>query len=216
MAWAKWSLILASFEKGGINVGSLKAFNLAMLYKWRWRYLMKPNDLWVSLVKSIHGNIFESTLGNSLWSSIVDNCSKIINDKLLPGDVFKMQVGNGRNINFWHDIWTGHDSLANRFNRLYHLEINKHHTIADKLVTGSWCWTWKRPELTGRNVSSLQAIQDELGIVLLTEAEDKWSCSISADSVFSVKGARYHIDRVILPSSNIPTTWNKIIPRKMA
>ncbi|XP_071741452.1 uncharacterized protein [Rutidosis leptorrhynchoides] len=33
MAWVKWKSILASFEKGGLNVGSLKAFTITLLQK---------------------------------------------------------------------------------------------------------------------------------------------------------------------------------------
>ncbi|GJZ83372.1 RNA-directed DNA polymerase, eukaryota, reverse transcriptase zinc-binding domain protein [Tanacetum coccineum] len=33
MAWVKWPIILNSFDKGGLNIGSLKAFNLALLPK---------------------------------------------------------------------------------------------------------------------------------------------------------------------------------------
>ncbi|GJS16762.1 hypothetical protein Tco_0411234, partial [Tanacetum coccineum] len=39
MAWVKWPIILNFFDKGGLNIGSLKAFNLALLQKWRWRLL---------------------------------------------------------------------------------------------------------------------------------------------------------------------------------
>nr|GEU28692.1 RNA-directed DNA polymerase, eukaryota, reverse transcriptase zinc-binding domain protein [Tanacetum cinerariifolium] len=33
LAWVKWDNVLASFDKGGLGVGSLKAFNLALLQK---------------------------------------------------------------------------------------------------------------------------------------------------------------------------------------
>ncbi|GJT58884.1 RNA-directed DNA polymerase, eukaryota, reverse transcriptase zinc-binding domain protein [Tanacetum coccineum] len=33
MAWVKWSHVLPSFDKGGLNISSLKAFNLALLQK---------------------------------------------------------------------------------------------------------------------------------------------------------------------------------------
>ncbi|GJY79192.1 hypothetical protein Tco_0484993 [Tanacetum coccineum] len=36
LAWVKWSNILASHDKGGLGVGSLKAFNMSLLLKWRW------------------------------------------------------------------------------------------------------------------------------------------------------------------------------------
>ncbi|GJZ19391.1 RNA-directed DNA polymerase, eukaryota, reverse transcriptase zinc-binding domain protein [Tanacetum coccineum] len=55
MAWVKWPIILNSFDKGGLNIGSLKAFNLALLQKWRWRLLSSPNALWVQVIKAYHG-----------------------------------------------------------------------------------------------------------------------------------------------------------------
>ncbi|GJZ49392.1 hypothetical protein Tco_0603582 [Tanacetum coccineum] len=35
LAWVKWLNVLASFNKGGLGVGSLKGFNVSLLYKWR-------------------------------------------------------------------------------------------------------------------------------------------------------------------------------------
>ncbi|GJY64199.1 putative RNA-directed DNA polymerase, eukaryota, reverse transcriptase zinc-binding domain protein [Tanacetum coccineum] len=39
LAWLKWPNVVASFEKGGLNIRSLKSFNLALLHKWHWRML---------------------------------------------------------------------------------------------------------------------------------------------------------------------------------
>nr|GEV83096.1 putative RNA-directed DNA polymerase, eukaryota, reverse transcriptase zinc-binding domain protein [Tanacetum cinerariifolium] len=50
MAWIKWDNILASYEKGGLNIGSLKAFNLAFLQKWRWHLVTEPDSLWVRVL----------------------------------------------------------------------------------------------------------------------------------------------------------------------
>nr|GEY76300.1 hypothetical protein [Tanacetum cinerariifolium] len=47
LSWVKWSNTLASFDKGGLGVGSLSAFNKALLLKWRWRLFNFPNSLWV-------------------------------------------------------------------------------------------------------------------------------------------------------------------------
>nr|GEW43416.1 hypothetical protein [Tanacetum cinerariifolium] len=55
MAWIKWVNVLASYEHGGLEVGSLKAFNLALLQKWRWRFVNNSELLWVKLMKVIHG-----------------------------------------------------------------------------------------------------------------------------------------------------------------
>ncbi|GKA30655.1 hypothetical protein Tco_0716960 [Tanacetum coccineum] len=55
MAWVRWDNVLASLDQGGLGIGSLKAFNLALLQKWRWRLVTNPNLLWVNLIKAIHG-----------------------------------------------------------------------------------------------------------------------------------------------------------------
>ncbi|GJW61434.1 RNA-directed DNA polymerase, eukaryota, reverse transcriptase zinc-binding domain protein [Tanacetum coccineum] len=54
MAWVKWDSVLASLDKGGLGVGSLKAFNRALLLKWRWRFVNNLNALWYRLIKAIH------------------------------------------------------------------------------------------------------------------------------------------------------------------
>ncbi|GKA71649.1 hypothetical protein Tco_0777788 [Tanacetum coccineum] len=56
LAWIKWSNILASLDKGGLGVGSIKAFNYSLLLKWRWRMLNCPSALWIHVLKSIHGD----------------------------------------------------------------------------------------------------------------------------------------------------------------
>ncbi|GJZ44159.1 putative RNA-directed DNA polymerase, eukaryota, reverse transcriptase zinc-binding domain protein [Tanacetum coccineum] len=60
---------------GGLNIGSLKAFNLALLQKWRWRLLSSPNALWVQVIKAYHGQEggFD-TNGSSfkgIWANLV-------------------------------------------------------------------------------------------------------------------------------------------------
>ncbi|GKA96728.1 hypothetical protein Tco_0818823, partial [Tanacetum coccineum] len=40
----------------GLNfLGCLKAFNIVLLQKWRWRLLSSPNALWVQVIKAYHG-----------------------------------------------------------------------------------------------------------------------------------------------------------------
>ncbi|GJS55037.1 hypothetical protein Tco_0628399 [Tanacetum coccineum] len=65
LAWVKWSNIFASFDKGGLGVGSLKAFNMSLLLKWRWRHFHNLNALWFHVVKTIHGDEAD-------WSRLVN------------------------------------------------------------------------------------------------------------------------------------------------
>nr|GEZ56029.1 RNA-directed DNA polymerase, eukaryota, reverse transcriptase zinc-binding domain protein [Tanacetum cinerariifolium] len=55
MAWVKWGNVMASLDKGGLGVGSLKAFNLVLLQKWRWRLVNDLDVLWACVIKAIHG-----------------------------------------------------------------------------------------------------------------------------------------------------------------
>ncbi|GKD28663.1 hypothetical protein Tco_1239441, partial [Tanacetum coccineum] len=55
IAWVKWDVVLNSKDNGGFGIGSLKAFNQALLYKWRWRFINNPDAIWVKAIQSIHG-----------------------------------------------------------------------------------------------------------------------------------------------------------------
>nr|GEU76442.1 putative reverse transcriptase domain-containing protein [Tanacetum cinerariifolium] len=46
---------MASLDKGGLGVGSLKAFNLVLFQKWRWRLVNNMDVLWACVIKAIHG-----------------------------------------------------------------------------------------------------------------------------------------------------------------
>nr|GEZ20428.1 hypothetical protein [Tanacetum cinerariifolium] len=55
LAWIKWENAISSYDNDGLNVDSLKAFNLALLQKCRWRLLSHKNALWVKVIKALHG-----------------------------------------------------------------------------------------------------------------------------------------------------------------
>lgn len=64
--WVKWDCVMASKEKGGLDIGSLDAFNKAFLFKWKWEFL-KNKALWCKVLKGVHGR--DGDLG---WC--VDSC----------------------------------------------------------------------------------------------------------------------------------------------
>ncbi|GJV09941.1 putative reverse transcriptase domain-containing protein [Tanacetum coccineum] len=88
LAWVKWSNILASLDKGGIGVGSLKAFNMSLLLMWRLRLFHNLNALWVHVVKTIHGD--EATIDikgchtNGVWTSIVRSIFHLHSSGIVP------------------------------------------------------------------------------------------------------------------------------------
>ncbi|XP_071739127.1 uncharacterized protein [Rutidosis leptorrhynchoides] len=207
----------ASYEKGGLNVGSLQAFNIALLQKWRWRYLVHPGDLWVSVIQAIHGNRFDkvNVSSHSTWSTLVTTCNDSVSNGFLPNDAFFTKVGNGSSVRFWFDTWCGNSSLFTRFNRLFHLDLNQQDTIANKWCNGEWVWTWSRSNLGGRNSVLFEELKSLVSQFHAVDRDDYWTFSISSDGLFSVKVARDYIDHIMLPSSSVATIWFKFIPRKV-
>ncbi|GJR74809.1 putative RNA-directed DNA polymerase, eukaryota, reverse transcriptase zinc-binding domain protein [Tanacetum coccineum] len=100
LSWMKWPHVLASFDKGGLAIGSLKAFNLALLHKWRWRFFVNPGSLWVKVIRALHGSEggFDQNgcKFNGIWSTAHDGMffvgalRRLINDHMLPSLVIKM------------------------------------------------------------------------------------------------------------------------------
>ncbi|KAJ0891843.1 putative reverse transcriptase zinc-binding domain-containing protein [Helianthus annuus] len=56
LRWIRWEFILKSKKLGGMGLGEIRLFNLAIISKWWWRFASNPDDLWVSVVKAIHGS----------------------------------------------------------------------------------------------------------------------------------------------------------------
>ncbi|GJX81016.1 RNA-directed DNA polymerase, eukaryota, reverse transcriptase zinc-binding domain protein [Tanacetum coccineum] len=152
LAWVKWLNILASLDKGRLGIGSLNAFNKALLLKWRWRLFQNPYALWVHVIKAIHdeeaGVDLRGCQTNGVWASIVGTINHLHSSGIVPL----------------------------RYNRLFHLANSKDCSIQDRITNGSWNWDWNRPLATGRSKSEFDKLI--LDIVNLDEDEmvDSDSC----------------------------------------
>ncbi|GKV43338.1 hypothetical protein SLEP1_g50641 [Rubroshorea leprosula] len=88
-------------------------------------------------------------IGSSWWKDVcklnVDIGSK---DGWLDSN-FKLNLGDGKRIRFWRDVWEGGVPMANIFPRLFLLAIDKNCSIYDKgnWIEGRWeCkFHWRRP-----------------------------------------------------------------------
>ncbi|GJX47736.1 RNA-directed DNA polymerase, eukaryota, reverse transcriptase zinc-binding domain protein [Tanacetum coccineum] len=118
LAWVKWPNVLASHDKGGLRIGSLKSFNLALLQKWRWRMIYNTNVLWVKVIKALHcqegGFGLNAISSNGLWSKIVGSSNFLHSNSILRSDSIRFRVGCGSSTRFWKDLWT--DRLPHRLN----------------------------------------------------------------------------------------------------
>nr|GEV47096.1 retrotransposon protein [Tanacetum cinerariifolium] len=105
LSWVKWSNTLASFDKGGLGVGSLSAFNKAFLRKWRWPLFNFPNSLWVQVIKAFHGNEAGMDLGgyqtSGTWAKIVGTINHLHSSGIVPLNSIRFKVGDGSSSCFW-------------------------------------------------------------------------------------------------------------------
>ncbi|XP_071725720.1 uncharacterized protein [Rutidosis leptorrhynchoides] len=141
LLWVKWETILSSYEKGGFNIGSLKAKNLALLGKWWWRFRVEENAFWVKVIKSIYGR--DGGLGftssrvdagnNSVWGAIIDVEKHFTKLNINFAASFVRIIENGQGTYFWKDRWHGSELLCEKYPRLFRLDTNQDATVADRL-----------------------------------------------------------------------------------
>ncbi|GJS91543.1 RNA-directed DNA polymerase, eukaryota [Tanacetum coccineum] len=104
--WTKWNLILNSKEKGGLGVTSLRALNLALIYKWRWRYVHCQDSLRVEVLKAIHGHqsngLHPTVKANygRVWTTINRSITSLHHNQIIPSSSMSLKLGSGHNIKF--------------------------------------------------------------------------------------------------------------------
>ncbi|XP_071708516.1 uncharacterized protein [Rutidosis leptorrhynchoides] len=157
----------------------------------------------VRVIKTVHGTdggLQNTRFSNSIWCNIVASFQKTKDSNLLPADVLRRKVGRGDTIRFWKDNWLGDEEDC---------------SIADKLINGSWEWTWIQNDIGARNGAALRDLCSKIGHVVLRDERDSWHWSLAEDNGYSVSGTRCYIDEAILPTDNIYKMWIKEIPRKI-
>ncbi|XP_071705304.1 uncharacterized mitochondrial protein AtMg00310-like [Rutidosis leptorrhynchoides] len=161
--WVKWRLILNSLDQGGLGVPSLNSLNLALLYKWRWRFVTNKNSSWTRLIMAIHGKPQGAVVPcasntSRTWVSISRMINLIHDEFLLDASLMSIKIGNGLNANFWFDLWFNGVSLASCLLRLLSLDSHIHASVATRLVNNTWIYFWRREPRYGIEVEDQQAL----------------------------------------------------------
>lgn len=194
--WAKSSRLHGALSEGGLNIGSLKSKNLALLCKWLWRFRVENNSLWAKIIKAIHG--IDGGLHSQLeaypkgpWGNVIKAGHDVL--KIIPdfGATFERIVGRGRTVRFWHDSCIGGKPLCLQFRRLFALDPHQEATVADKILwlegKAIWNWEWRHDQ-RGREAGEYADLTNLLrSISLSCDKPDGWTWSWSTDGRFSVK-----------------------------
>nr|GEZ63199.1 RNA-directed DNA polymerase, eukaryota [Tanacetum cinerariifolium] len=175
--------MLGSLDKGGLNIDSLKAFNLALLQKWRWRMLSSPNSLWVKVIKAFHGQEcgFDSygRKFKGTWANIVaDPEFDLGNTYGWVRPLFVIGI-----IDFI--VWTS--------TKIASLKTKS------KMETGIGIGL----EPGSCNLTYFRDMLNEIGDVNIEVAEDTCYWSLGSNGIYTVKEARQVIDLKTLPSLDL-------------
>nr|GEW61420.1 RNA-directed DNA polymerase, eukaryota, reverse transcriptase zinc-binding domain protein [Tanacetum cinerariifolium] len=144
-SWVKWKSVLASKEKGGLEVSSLYALNRALMMKWVWRFYSQKESLWARVIKDIYGDNGQvekvSKAGSrSCWRNIVNEVRILSNQGIKVLDYMQIKLGNGESMAFWDDNWIGGKVLKYSFPRVYALETEKKVTVNSKMSDTRTLW----------------------------------------------------------------------------
>ncbi|XP_071713183.1 uncharacterized protein [Rutidosis leptorrhynchoides] len=229
ISWVRWDTLLLPYEKGGLNIGSLKAKNLALLGKWWWRFRVENNAFWVKIIKSLYGR--EGGLGsfdnNSTLNkqTIRDNIRRIgtqIDELNIPfTNSFMKVVSTGDETLFWKDKWFDKQVLETMFNRLFKLELNKEVLVKDRLHKhgSSWTivWEWSRSP-SGRTQNELVELTTMLNYFKYADRNsDSWECKLQENGLFTTRKLATLIDAKLLPNNenSEETLRNPLLPQKV-
>ncbi|GKD53844.1 hypothetical protein Tco_1287231 [Tanacetum coccineum] len=218
----KWKAVLADCDKGGLEIGSIKAKNISLLGEWWWRFLSKKDVVWRKVIAAIHGvngGFFEGVstgLKKDVWKSII-SCGAVVDDLNVNfQSSFNRTIGNGNNILFWKDIWLCSGvHLKDRFPRLYALKINKNASLSERwcCFNGVWAgsWSW-RINLRGRSKSDLELLASYLQWVELRVCVEDgllWSINV-ASIMFPLCGeVPESIDHILVHCLKVKPIWLK-------
>ncbi|XP_050217465.1 uncharacterized protein LOC126668303 [Mercurialis annua] len=124
-------------SEGGMGFKRLRVFNLALLGKQAWRFLVHPNVLVSQIFKAKYYPNFsfsKASFGSNpslIWRGIHETQNLICSG-------LKYTVGNGESISIWRDFWI--------FDELFGEEIRRHIlriSISNKTVSDRLAWLFE-------------------------------------------------------------------------
>ncbi|GJU20673.1 RNA-directed DNA polymerase, eukaryota, reverse transcriptase zinc-binding domain protein [Tanacetum coccineum] len=221
MTWVRWKKCLASKNLGGLGIGSIYGLNIGLLFKWIWRFLTRPTDLWACVIKSIHGlhggihDSDERSSNISTWSVILSSVRKLKQKGIDLLSFCTCKIGNGVSTRFWDDSWCENQPLKLAFPHIYMLYSDRDCSITTRLPILDSCSALRRPPRGGAESAQLNALRALIGDVVLSDDCDSWKRSLNASAGFSVASVRSLVDDNTLDVDMYATKWNRYIPIKV-
>jgi ribonuclease HI len=196
-----WKKICRPLAQGGLNVRSLIHLNKASNLKLCWS-LTNSQASWAVLLRDRvfrKGKAIRYHVFSSIWSSIKEEFDVIKDNSV-------WLLGNGQNINFWHDKWCG-DPLVEQLHIPVHLRHSLSSLVSDFISNGQWTI----PSQLSTMFSSLFSIVSKVSIPM-EACNDKflWQHSDSGD--LELKHAYIFKSQHVQDLHWAKAIWNIAIP----
>jgi hypothetical protein len=234
ISWVKWDIVCKPKNLGGLGVRDIRAVNISLLAKWRWRLLEEDDALWKMVLISKYGaNVTDSVsieadcrpwFSSSWWKDI---CSIGVNlDSNWFSEGVVKRIGSGDRTKFWRHIWVGTGTLQERFPRLFSLSTQKECSVADLRVLEngrtSWQFVWRR-RLFVWEENLVTDLKEVVNSVVLTEESDRWGWSYNDGGEFTVKSTYWSVLNLFVPlepigaieSKAFASVWKCLAPSKV-
>lgn len=220
-SWVSWEKVVAPKDKGGLGLGSLRAFNLSLIVKWWWVLKTNKSALWSRVIMSIHNlhNKHADCLSKKTIPGVWNNMAEVMNDLKKIGinfqDIFKKQVKNGNDNLFWMDGWCDGEPFKNRFPELYMLERRKTCKVNQRLQVADQTWDWRTPPVSDGQVHSRHRLLASIGDFQPSTETDTWKFPILNDGIYHVDTLRIKIDNVEPENNEVIIPWIHDVPIKV-
>jgi hypothetical protein len=223
LCWVKWKVVCQPKCKGGLGVRDIKAVNLSLLMKWRWRLLnSEVFGIWKDVLVAkygahiLHKVVWQSRsnprLASNWWKDICD-FEVCVESKNWIVESISPCLGNGARTSFWNDKWCGDSILNIKFPRLFSLAIHKEASIKDLVVVEgdsiAWNLVWRRSLFLWEEerVNQLLGYIDDFRP---SSFEDSLRWNLDPEGSFSVKSAFESLSKEIVPGPTLASFAEKI------
>ncbi|XP_022040144.1 uncharacterized protein LOC110942681 [Helianthus annuus] len=191
-------------QQGGFGLGDLRSTNLALLIKWWWKFKTKPEELWVKVIKSIHGSnkshkiIPIKNKFAGIWKDIVSAGNELGRIGISVSEEIIAETGSGNEVKFWIDNCENQWNLGwlrppNSEEEWAQWTIMLHLLNNVKFKPGADRWVWKSNDKGEFSVAAVRnQITNQDGAVM----EEEWK----------------HWNRWIPPKVNY-FTWRAMLKR---
>ncbi|GJV02398.1 RNA-directed DNA polymerase, eukaryota [Tanacetum coccineum] len=132
----------------------------------------------------------------SFWEETIDKKLTLIgwknilaskkNGGLGVSSFYALNLGNGKGTSFWEDRWLSDLPLKHLYPRVFRLKLEKHVTVASKLMDMSLISSFRRSPRGGIKKDQFRLLRASVSHILLPQINDRWVC-LESSGDFSVK-----------------------------